>query len=313
MTAPRARFARTRAALLGAVACTALLAACMTELPTAAEIEALDVAQAERAAHGLALIERGDANSIYVMDGVRVTREAARAVAPERIVSVGITRAAQGSDQPLVSILTTEGAAAGIAHVADGKDSVPLATSYAFARLRDRAPAQASTTPVLVIDGVRREAYGGRATPFEGLHRLDIESISVIKDPERAMALVGPDGVNGVIIIRTRNGPPDGLDLTPDEQQPAAMRFGWVWAGEDGMTRERLDAAVAKAATLEVGVWVVDGVRSDRAAALALPPGDVLRVIVAGPSEELLRQYGWDAEKGLVQIVTRRAWARAAP
>ena len=64
----------------------------------------------------------------------------------------------------------------------------------------------ASSTPLYVVDGV---AYNGN---INAINPEDIESISVLKDAS-AGALYGARGANGVIIITTKHGKRDGVDV----------------------------------------------------------------------------------------------------
>ena len=174
MTYQRTRSAAPRAGALGGLALGALLAACAAELPTAAQIQQMDVADAETAARSAALgIER---NTIYTLDGVVVTAEQARAVAPERIATMAVTGAASPETPSRLDIVTKMAAAG------EGAERVPADAGSVGVKVRSGLPLpglQAGAVPVLFIDGVRK-AYDARTSPFGDLRPEEIESISVV-------------------------------------------------------------------------------------------------------------------------------------
>lgn len=223
MTSRRARFASARAAVLGTLAGTALLAACAAELPTAAQIQALDVARAEQAAGQLSIAT--DDATIYTLDGTVVTAAQARAVPPERIAYIAVTKAGTSVEAPRV-VIATKPAEAGrppfepaAPAEAETVRVAPSATAGSVTAVRVTGPAAQGPLPVILVDGERRH-YDALTTPFGDLPPREIESVTVIKDPRRAIELVGPDGVNGLIVVRTKNGPLDGLDLQAAPREP---------------------------------------------------------------------------------------------
>ena len=86
MTTRTTRFPLLRGGALAAVAASAILAACESRLPTAAEVEKMDVAAVEQRV----LFESG---TEYYVDGVRTTPEQARNLAPDAIRSVRALKA----------------------------------------------------------------------------------------------------------------------------------------------------------------------------------------------------------------------------
>lgn len=74
-------------------------------------------------------------------------------------------------------------------------------------RLRGGTSLDASSSPLIVIDGVpidNRELASSR-NPMNFVNAADVESISVLKDASAA-AIYGSRGANGVIIIKTKSG-----------------------------------------------------------------------------------------------------------
>lgn len=89
MTAATSRFPFVRGTALVALTAVALLAACEARVPTAAEVEKMDVATFEKRASGVK-IDAGPTE--YYVDGVRVTPEMARNLSPESIEYVAMLK-----------------------------------------------------------------------------------------------------------------------------------------------------------------------------------------------------------------------------
>jgi TonB-dependent SusC/RagA subfamily outer membrane receptor len=160
--------------------------------------------------------------------------------------------------------------------------------------------------PLYIIDGEVVPATD--SNPLARLNPSQVESISVLKDAS-ATEQYGARGVNGVVIIGTRRGL-DGVTVTPEEGRRASG-IASVSVSENGMTRAEFDAALAKVDPA-VSIWVVDGARADRAAALAIDPAQVLRVLIGTPTPALREAFGAEAENGIVQIATKaRGGARS--
>jgi hypothetical protein len=223
MTARMPRWRRTRAAALGALATLALVGACEARMPTAAEIDALDVRQAEAV-----LPTR---NVTYTIDGRVVTADEARAIAAESIVQVDVSRGGSGGDR--VAIITRAGAAAapggadmvareGEAAAAGGADVVAGAANpdrIAIARGRgDTTPgarvtvrraggadvsAHPESSPIILIDGVRSDAAALRALRVDQIERVD-----VIKGAAARELFNEAQANQGVIRVTTKAGHP---------------------------------------------------------------------------------------------------------
>ena len=83
---------RTRATLAMLAGIVAVLAACEAKEPTAADVDALSGASAERAARQLGVLHPVDTGVAYKVNGARVTAEEARAVPASEIASMYIGR-----------------------------------------------------------------------------------------------------------------------------------------------------------------------------------------------------------------------------
>lgn len=92
------RFAHVRGISLAALAMLAILAACEAKMPTAVEVENMDVAAAERSARKTALIALGDSlNTNYTVDDRIVSAAEARSIRAEDIASIAVRRLEDGS------------------------------------------------------------------------------------------------------------------------------------------------------------------------------------------------------------------------
>lgn len=209
MKPTRVRFALARggaALLLGAIA---LLAACAAELPTAADIQRMDASTAASATK-LVLAKTADTTLEYIVDGKSMTAEQARAIAPENIDRVDISKNAVSGHGTIT--MWTKRAAAGaqvvpegekrVAFTVDGKagsDTVMVKTP-ATIYLRKQALTILENAPVMFIDGVRVDK-----SALEKIDRTKIENVEVIKGPSAAQ-LYGPDAAAGAIIIHMKKG-----------------------------------------------------------------------------------------------------------
>ena len=180
MTSRPSKFIRTRrigSALLGGVA---LLAACESQLPTAAELQNMDVKGVERRMAQVTKIDT--ATATYMLDGKQVTRAEANALSADIIAKVNV----RGGKTQLIRIST--------------KGAMPAATP-------DGTPIKAMTlsgssktpfTGILIVDGQQV-----KSSTLNSLSPASIETVEIIKG-EAAKALYGDAGVNGVIVVTTK-------------------------------------------------------------------------------------------------------------
>ena len=217
MTTGRTRFAIARRIGGGLFAAAMIVTACSKELPTAAEVEKMDVAAFEKRA---AVVKIGDGPTEYYVDGVRVTPEMARNVQPESIASVSVLRPTMRDDatdaqraaaparveismigkerRPLLEgqLRTTSGetfevrAASGVALMVD---SVQAAREAALPRKTHEGP-----TPIFLINGKVVEASRVHALPATA-----IKSVEVMKGVA-AIRKYGAAGANGAIVVITK-------------------------------------------------------------------------------------------------------------
>lgn len=223
--------------VLGVLGGAAVLTACGTELPSAAQIEELDAAKVESQ-----VVMLGIDSTAYFVDGIATTSEQAKAIPPAQIARIEVQRDASSNDGVgTVLIYTHETTAAeslapgesGTSEVRVALDSASVnggavgaievtgfATGVVSPGRVDNKPSEAehynflygvepdgSTTtmqvtdalgyPLFILDGV-----AATAEEFEQLYGSDIESISVLKGASAAE--YGARGANGVVLVTTK-------------------------------------------------------------------------------------------------------------
>lgn len=238
MTARMPRWPRTRALALTALSAMALVAACESRMPTSSEIEALDATRAEAAARQLAVISQdvvytvdgrevpaaqaraidpadiatvniskgtGGADRIaivtregadvagataapsgrtyFTVDDRAATSADARAINPADIATVNVTKGTGGADR--VDIVTTRGATNG--------------TVSGTVRVDGPATVRMTEDPIVVIDGVRRDASALRS-----LRSDQVVQVDVLKG-DAARALYPDEASRGVIRVTTKS------------------------------------------------------------------------------------------------------------
>lgn len=217
------RLAALRAAIFGALGTAALLAACGTELPSAAEIDQMDVAAVETQAQRLMLVRTDQEGITYFLDGVEISAEEARAVAGDRIAGIEVLRSA-GEEGARIRIrshagddaLDASGIAAFEREIAEGQPPRMLFRSAAGEGEGERVLIRTQREPgegplsigamtdfdgLLIVDGVRKQP-----SDLRSLRPDQIESIAVIKGPAAAEAYDDPRAAHGVIRVTTKQG-----------------------------------------------------------------------------------------------------------
>ncbi|QJR34685.1 M56 family metallopeptidase [Gemmatimonas groenlandica] len=197
MTSRPSQFIRSRRLGSGLLATVALLAACESQLPTAAEMQAMDVKGVESRVAQVTKINT--ATAVYTVNGRTVSRAEANALSADSIATVNV----QGGQQQKIAITTTEGLQGMRVSAADASDSTVRVTGF---KTKGAAPAvinlagspRRQFTGILVLDGQRVES-----SILSTLNPDAIESIEVMKG-DAAKAIYGDAGVNGVIKVTTK-------------------------------------------------------------------------------------------------------------
>jgi hypothetical protein len=201
----RTRFALARAGALCAIAFLSVAVACEARLPTSAEVDAMSVEGAERAAVNAKLFaEISDMKRIYLVDGVIVSEADAHAIAPIKIASIDIRGRKSAADKDEVRIYTLDKTksinAETVARLkttfkvaADRADTVSLKIA------RQPQLSKKSFDGLLLVDGVE--------TPSEALAELSrdkMASVEVFKGAAAAKMSTDPRALNGIISIKMK-------------------------------------------------------------------------------------------------------------
>jgi len=181
MTSRPSQFLRSRRIGSGLLAVVALLAACESQLPTAAELQNMDVKGVETR---VAQVTKLDTTKvIYLVDGKQVTRGEANALSADKIATVNV----RGGKVQEIRILT-KGSLLPSA-VVNGAPARVLEVS---------GSAKKPFTGLLIVDGKTVES-----SSLNSISPDAIESIEVIKG-DAAKAIYGEAGANGVIKVTTK-------------------------------------------------------------------------------------------------------------
>lgn len=167
-------------------------------MPTNADVAAMDVASAERAAK-TALV-RPDSGTWYVVDGAASTSERARALRPDQIGSIEVVSDSATRTRQ-IRIRT-----------ASAPDTVSLTTRDGVGRLVSRkadanqdSTAEPQTSPLRAFTGlVFINGAQVDASAMNALDRRSIVSVEVVKGRAAAALSSDPKAVNGIIKITTR-------------------------------------------------------------------------------------------------------------
>ncbi|MEO8336878.1 MAG: M56 family metallopeptidase [bacterium] len=201
MTHSRTRFALVRAGALCAFAFLSVAVACEARMPTSAEVDAMTVEGAEKAAIKSKLLAEATANRIYMVDGVVVSEADAHAIASNMIVTVNIVGRTPAFDKEQVQIST----------LAHNKSIAGEDTKYTKVKIRTQGDSvtmrmadksqlsRKSFDGLLLIDGV--------VTPSARLAELSpdmIASVEVTKGEAATKLSSDPAAVNGIISVKLK-------------------------------------------------------------------------------------------------------------
>ena len=201
MTARSTGFLALRRVSVVTLAAMATLAACRAELPTSAELDAMDVAQAE--ARIGRVVAMDEASAEYYIDGKRVDRAEATSLSADRIATIDVRK--QGARQQLFIVRTDSAAQRAAGQIVVRGERTPYTVTEQSAARPDTAQARSvmvgSKKPfdgLVIVNGQRStEAALGKLSPSQ------IQSVEVVKG-QAAVAQYGPDGANGVIRVTTK-------------------------------------------------------------------------------------------------------------
>lgn len=129
--------------------------------------------------------------------------------------------------------------------------------SGAQIRIRGEASLNASRDPLIVVDGFPLDNTNipGSSNGLASINPNDIESINVLKDAS-ATAIYGSRASNGVIIITTKKGKADRLQLnyTGNYSISTPAKYHEVMSGDEyrSMVAEQVESGVVPAAALDL-------------------------------------------------------------
>jgi len=195
------RLGRTRAALATLAGTVAVLAACHAKEPTAADVDALSGASAERTAREIGVLHPVDTAVVYKVDGASVSAEQAHAIPASEIASMSVGRG-KGSEK-LVAIATlpktiSRTRSAGDSNLVETVSSRAVA-AHGGVPLETKK-VESDTAIVWFVNGVRADY-----SVFRTLNRDDIESVEVLKGAAAAQAFDVPLG-KAVVSIKLKKG-----------------------------------------------------------------------------------------------------------
>ena len=194
MTSRPSQFLRSRRIGSGLLAAVALLAACESQLPTAAEMQKMDVKGVEARVAQVTKIDT--ANAVYTVNGRTVSRAEASALSADSIATVNV----RGGARQQIAITTKS--AAWTTKLSGAPNSL-LVTGVEMrgtppAIVNATGKAKTNFTGILIVDGKTVET-----STLNSLSPESIESIEIMKG-EAAKALYGEAGANGVIKVTTK-------------------------------------------------------------------------------------------------------------
>jgi beta-lactamase regulating signal transducer with metallopeptidase domain len=175
------RFASLRAASFAAIALLGLIAACESRLPTASEIEAMDVTSAETQMKRLPLLKPDSGDVLYLVDGLVWNEKAVRALTPEEIAIIEVER---GDDEEQSTVAVTTRAFMA--------KQLPGDTTRDHFRIRVDDPRAATFQEK--VDGTHPKTA---LRAFEGVIVLDGKVVG-----ESAMARLDPSRIHSVEVLK---------------------------------------------------------------------------------------------------------------
>ena len=190
-----------RGAAVALVGAAALLAACEAKMPTAADIDHMDAASAERNARQLALT--GD-TVVWSIDGKTASVAEAKAIPADSVVDVSVKTPVGGARH--INVLTVRGRMIALAttHTDSGRGAASGEPVFvrrklgADSSLIVKGAVSSSEQPLLLIDGVRSDL-----ATLKTMDRSRIASVEILKGVA-AQQVYGDAAKNGVIVVTTK-------------------------------------------------------------------------------------------------------------
>jgi beta-lactamase regulating signal transducer with metallopeptidase domain len=210
MTSTSRRFARSRAATLIAASALIVAVACEARLPTAPEIERMDVAAAESSPLAKSALS-SDAIPIYEVDGKPAAATDARGLSPDQIASIEVVKGSRAGEATTIRIVTRGSQArTGTASPEPGDSKTDAILYLGPTQI---GPQRLESSAVLGIERIERfeglVLIDGVRSSRSALSRIDptsIASIEVLKGSAATTLYREPEAANGVILVRMKPG-----------------------------------------------------------------------------------------------------------
>ncbi len=201
----RTRFGFARAGVLCAIAFLSVAVACEARMPTSADVDAMNVASAEKAAVAAKLLaETKTAGRIYTVDGKTVSEAEAHAIAADKIASMDIRGRKTALDKEEIRISTLRGSKSmGGDDLADQKMKIRTRTPADSGSKRQAEKTQMSNRQ---FDGV--VMINGLVSTSQALNELprdQIASVEVIKGEAALKMSSDPAAKFGIISVKMKN------------------------------------------------------------------------------------------------------------
>ncbi|HET7584461.1 MAG TPA: M56 family metallopeptidase [Gemmatimonadaceae bacterium] len=316
MTRSRPRLAVLRGTALATCALGALLLACDADMPTAAQVNAMDVVAAERAmtaAQGNAMLQ--DTTVQYFVDGVQVSAAEAHALAPGAIVRIDVRKSAGANGEKVVDITTVAGMRDGANGVRPLADSGLLLREWVRGDVQQRIAGQSARTHV-----DNRAAGNNAASNGEWMFVADSLEMRPTAD---GYVVDAPGGgtfrMEGNIHVHMVPSTMNGTSHTDTLSRPVTMKM------REKVPFERLNhinttvptraSGSLSTDTVRVPLIYIDGIlenatgnaTSTRALLKGIDPTTIESVdVIKGPAAKLISSDP-RAENGIVRITTKHA------
>jgi hypothetical protein len=199
----RTRFGLARTGVLCSIAFLAVAVACEARMPTSADVDAMSVESAEKAAVAAKLlVEAKNAGRIYTVDGKAVSEAEAHAIAASKIASVDIRGRKSALDKEEIRISTlnpnkTLSREDLTKMKMEVRSRVPDSTAKPFAE--KRLLSRKSFDGLVLIDGVVSTSQALAELP-----RDQIAGIEVFKGEAAAKLSHDPAAANGIISVKMK-------------------------------------------------------------------------------------------------------------
>lgn len=200
MTPLKSRFTPARVVALTAVAALLAVVACESRVPTQAEVTSMDAASAERSAVGVKLVAESGTGPLFLVDGVTMPAEQAKAIPAERIATVNVTKG-QGTEPSVIAITTKAAGDKGSVSRVKITGELPLIAKLVAEREASGKPLP-SKEPfhgLLMIDGVK-----STMAQMTALAPADIEMVNIVKGDAAKAESTDPAAAFGIIKITTK-------------------------------------------------------------------------------------------------------------